>query len=29
LTGKDLRDQAAGARERTRAFGRRGGEHTR
>jgi ABC-2 type transport system ATP-binding protein len=29
LTGRDLRDQAAGARERTLAFGRRGGEHTR
>jgi ABC-2 type transport system ATP-binding protein len=29
LTGRDLRDQAAGARERTLAFGKRGGEHTR
>lgn len=29
LTGKELRDQAAGQRERTRAFGKRGGEHTR
>jgi ABC-2 type transport system ATP-binding protein len=29
LTGRDLRDQAAGARERTFAFGQRGGEHTR
>lgn len=29
LTGHDLRDHAASARERTRAFGRRGGEHTR
>jgi ABC-2 type transport system ATP-binding protein len=29
LTGRELRDQAAGARERTQAFGRRGGEHTR
>jgi ABC-2 type transport system ATP-binding protein len=29
LTGRDLRDQAAGKRERTYAFGRRGGEHTR
>ncbi len=29
LTGRELRDRAAGARERTRAFGRRGGEHTR
>jgi ABC-2 type transport system ATP-binding protein len=29
LTGRELRDQAAGARERTYAFGRRGGEHTR
>jgi len=29
LTGRELRDQAAGARERTHAFGRRGGEHTR
>jgi ABC-2 type transport system ATP-binding protein len=29
LTGRDLRDQAAGARERTYAFGKRGGEHTR
>lgn len=29
LTGKELRDQAASMRERTRAFGRRGGEHTR
>ncbi len=29
LTGHELRDRAAGARERTRAFGRRGGEHTR
>src|SRR5262249_61039459 len=28
LTGRDLRDQAAGKRERTYAFGRRGGEHT-
>jgi ABC-2 type transport system ATP-binding protein len=29
LTGRELRDQAAGARERTYQFGRRGGEHTR
>jgi ABC-2 type transport system ATP-binding protein len=29
LTGRDLRDQAASARELTYAFGRRGGEHTR
>ncbi len=29
LTGRDLREQAAGARERTYQFGRRGGEHTR
>jgi ABC-2 type transport system ATP-binding protein len=29
LTGRGLRDQAAGARERTYAFGRQGGEHTR
>ena len=29
LTGRELRDQAAGARERTLAFGKRGGEHTR
>jgi ABC-2 type transport system ATP-binding protein len=29
LTGHELRDQAAGARERTFAFGKRGGEHTR
>jgi ABC-2 type transport system ATP-binding protein len=29
LTGRALRDQPAGARERTLAFGRRGGEHTR
>jgi ABC-2 type transport system ATP-binding protein len=29
LTGRELRDQAAGRRERTFAFGRRGGEHTR
>jgi ABC-2 type transport system ATP-binding protein len=29
LTGRELRDRAASARERTRAFGRRGGEHTR
>lgn len=29
LTGREIRDQAAGARERTRAFGKRGGEHTR
>lgn len=29
LTGRELRNQAAGARERTAAFGRRGGEHTR
>jgi ABC-2 type transport system ATP-binding protein len=28
LTGRDLRDQAAGARELTYAFGKRGGEHT-
>ena len=28
LTGRDLRDQAAGARERTYQFGKRGGEHT-
>jgi ABC-2 type transport system ATP-binding protein len=29
LTGRELRDQAASARERTLAFGKRGGEHTR
>jgi ABC-2 type transport system ATP-binding protein len=29
MTGRELRDQAAGARERTYAFGKRGGEHTR
>jgi ABC-2 type transport system ATP-binding protein len=29
LTGRELRDQAASARERTFQFGRRGGEHTR
>lgn len=29
LTGRDLRDRAATARERTAAFGKRGGEHTR
>mgnify|MGYP000468812736 CR=1 FL=1 len=29
LTGRELRDRAAGARERTYAFGKRGGEHTR
>jgi ABC-2 type transport system ATP-binding protein len=29
VTGKELRDQAAGPRERTLAFGRQGGEHTR
>lgn len=29
LTGRDLRDRAAGAREQTLSFGRRGGEHTR
>jgi ABC-2 type transport system ATP-binding protein len=29
LTGRELRDQAAGVRERTLAFGKRGGEHTR
>lgn len=29
LTGRELRDKAAGARERTLAFGKRGGEHTR
>ena len=29
LTGRELRDQVAGARERTHAFGKRGGEHTR
>jgi ABC-2 type transport system ATP-binding protein len=29
LTGRELRDQAAGPRERTAAFGRQGGEHTR
>jgi ABC-2 type transport system ATP-binding protein len=29
LTGRELRDQAASARDRTAAFGRRGGEHTR
>jgi ABC-2 type transport system ATP-binding protein len=29
LTGRDLREQAAGTRERTYQFGRRGGEHTR
>ncbi|HMA74013.1 MAG TPA: ABC transporter ATP-binding protein [Xanthobacteraceae bacterium] len=28
LTGRELRDQPAGKRERTHAFGRRGGEHT-
>ncbi len=28
LTGRELRDQAASARDRTYAFGRRGGEHT-
>ncbi|HKD29763.1 MAG TPA: ABC transporter ATP-binding protein, partial [Xanthobacteraceae bacterium] len=28
LTGRELRDQPAGKRERTYAFGRRGGEHT-
>ena len=28
LTGRDLRDQAAGARELTYEFGKRGGEHT-
>jgi ABC-2 type transport system ATP-binding protein len=28
LTGRELRDQAAGARERTYEFGKRGGEHT-
>ena len=28
LTGREIRDQAAGARERTLAFGKRGGEHT-
>jgi ABC-2 type transport system ATP-binding protein len=28
LTGRELRDQSAGKRERTYAFGRRGGEHT-
>jgi len=29
LTGRELRDKAADQRERTKAFGRRGGEHTR
>jgi ABC-2 type transport system ATP-binding protein len=29
LTGREIRDQEAGARERTFAFGRQGGEHTR
>jgi ABC-2 type transport system ATP-binding protein len=29
LTGREIRDQAAGERERTLAFGRQGGEHTR
>ncbi|MBK8085714.1 MAG: ABC transporter ATP-binding protein [Devosia sp.] len=29
LTGRELRDRGAGVRERTLAFGRRGGEHTR
>lgn len=29
LTGRELRDQSASARDRTYAFGRRGGEHTR
>ncbi len=29
LTGREIRNQPAGARERTLAFGRRGGEHTR
>ena len=29
LTGRELRDEAAGARERTYQFGKRGGEHTR
>jgi len=29
MTGRELRDQAAGPRERTLAFGRQGGEHTR
>jgi ABC-2 type transport system ATP-binding protein len=29
LTGRELRDQATGARERTYEFGKRGGEHTR
>lgn len=29
LTGRDLRDQEAGARERTYQFGKKGGEHTR
>jgi ABC-2 type transport system ATP-binding protein len=29
LTGRELRDRGAGARERTLAFGQRGGEHTR
>jgi ABC-2 type transport system ATP-binding protein len=29
LTGREIRDQAAGAHERTLAFGRQGGEHTR
>jgi ABC-2 type transport system ATP-binding protein len=29
LTGRELRDQAAGGRERTYEFGKRGGEHTR
>ena len=29
LTGREIRDQAAGARELTYEFGKRGGEHTR
>lgn len=29
LTGRDIRDKAAGAREQTKAFGKMGGEHTR
>jgi ABC-2 type transport system ATP-binding protein len=29
LTGRELRDRGAGAREQTLAFGKRGGEHTR
>jgi ABC-2 type transport system ATP-binding protein len=29
MTGRELRDRAAGARDRTLAFGKRGGEHTR